>query len=32
MIRHRRVGFIFLGFALVCTGVILLLFAELMRR
>jgi hypothetical protein len=32
MTRHRRIGFIFLGFVLACCGAILLLFAELIRR
>lgn len=32
MTRHRRVGFIFLGFALTCIGTILMLLAEFFRR
>lgn len=32
MTRHRRIGFIFLGFVLTCTGTILLLLAEFFRR
>lgn len=32
MIRHRRVGRIFIGFIMLCSGVILLLLAEFFPR
>lgn len=32
MIRHRRIGFIFLGFILLCSGAIVWLLAEFFRR
>ena len=32
MIQHRRVGYVFFGFVLLCVGLILLLLAEFFRR